>query len=108
VSLVVVQHLGQVPYDLVVVTTPDPNGQIIVPIEPLHVTGVGAYVLDIGEQHALGDARENQATDLGEIESLRKAVTILRDRKDIGVCVVIGQEIALVDGVDDSDAHVGR
>jgi hypothetical protein len=24
------------------------------------------------------------------------------------VRVVIGQEIALVDGVDDSDAHVGR
>jgi len=102
-----IQHLGQVPYDLVVVRTPDPNGQIIVPSEPLHVTRVGAYVLGIGEQHSLADARENQATDLGEIESLRKAVTILRDRKDIGVCVVIGQEIALVNRVNDSDVHVG-
>ena len=103
-----VQHLVQIPYDFVVVRTPDPNGQIVVPFEPRHVTRVGEYVLGLGEQHAFGDARENQPTDLGEAKSLWKGVTVHRDREDIGVLVVVGQNIALVNSVDDSDVHVGR
>ena len=97
VSLVVVHGLIEIPDDLVVVTPPDPNRQVLVPGEPLHATGVEANIRRLLEQHALGNTRENQTTDLGEIESLGKAVAVLRDREDLGAPVVVGQELAGID-----------
>jgi len=97
VSLVVVHGLLEIPDDLVVVTPPDPNRQVLVPREPLHATGVEANIRRLLEQHALGNTRENQTTDLGEIESLGKAVAVLRDREDLGAPVVVGQELAGID-----------
>ena len=97
-TVVVVHDLGEVPHDLFVIGPPDPNGQIVVPPEPRHVTGVETRVLRLGEQHGLADARENQAADLGEIESLRKAAAVLRDREDLRAPVVVGQELPFIDG----------